>query len=274
MKPELSIIIASFNTEKLTKGCIESILNNDSGLRYEILVVDNGSKDGSVKMLEEFSSKLSNFTLIRNKQNLGFSVANNQAIKKAKADLLLLLNSDTVVKKDTLREISSFAKETADAGVVGAKLINADGSVQSSCMNFPTITNAIKQYFFGQKNLFDKFAPRENMPVEVDAVVGAAFLITPQARKKVGLFDERYFMYFEDIDYCRRVKRSGLKVYYVPSAEVIHYHGASGKNLAYKNNQWRRLIPSSKVYHGVIGHSVLNLILWLGQKWQKISIRK
>ncbi len=201
MKPELSIIIVSFNTEKLTKDCIESIINNTHSLSYEILVVDNDSKDGSVKMLEEYASKLSNFKLIKNKENLGFSKANNQAAKKARGKYLLLLNSDTVVRQNSLAKLVDFAKVTSDAGVVGAKLLNGDGSIQPSCVNFPTIGNAIREYFFGRKGLFDKFAPKGEPSVKVDAVVGAAFLITPQARKKVGLLDERYFFYFEDIDY-------------------------------------------------------------------------
>jgi len=270
MKPTLSIIIVSYNTEKLTRDCIESILKNSSGVNYEILVVDNDSKDNSVKMLRGYQSSPLNFKLLENRENLGFAKANNQAAKKAKGEYLLLLNSDTVVKKDSLKKIIDFAKETTDAGVVGAKLLNEDGSIQPSCVNFPTIRNAIREYFIGQKGFFDKFAPEGRQPVEVNAVVGAAFLITPRARMKVGLLDERYFFYFEDIDYCRRIWKAGLKVYYLPSSEVVHYHGASGKSLADERNQWRRLIPSSKIYHGVIGHYVLNFVLWFGQKWQKI----
>lgn len=270
MKPTLSIIIVSYNTEKLTRDCIESVLKNSSGVNYEIIVVDNDSKDDSVKMLRGYQSTLTNFKLLENQENLGFAKANNQAAKKAKGDYLLLLNSDTVVKKDSLKKIVDFAKVNTGVGVAGAKLLNADDSIQPSCVNFPTIGNAIKEYFLGQKGLFDKFAPKGKLPVEVDAVVGAAFLITPQARKRVGLLDERYFFYFEDIDYCRKIWKVGLKVYYLPFAEIVHYHGASGKRLATQENQWRRLIPSSKIYHGVLGHYVLNFVLWLGQKWQKI----
>lgn len=270
MKPILSIIIVSFNTEKLTRGCVESILKNSSGGNYETIVVDNDSKDGSVEMLRKYKSELSNFRLIENSENLGFSKASNQATRLARGKYILLLNSDTLVKKNSLENLVDFAEETKDCGVVGARLLNVDGSIQLSCLKFPTIVSAIKEYFLGRKGLLDKFAPSGNKPAEVNAVVGAAFLITPRAIKKVGLLDERYFFYFEDIDYCKRVWKAGLKVYYLPDSEIIHHHGASGKNLADEKNQWRRLIPSSKIYHGVVGHYVLNFVLWLGQKWQKL----
>ena len=98
----------------------------------------------------------------------------------------------------------------------------------------------------------------------------AAFLITPQAKKKVGLLDERYFMFFEDHDYCKRVGEAGLKIFYYPKALVVHHHGESGKMLADEDNQWRRLIPSSKIYHGALKHYLLNFIIWSSQKWQRL----
>jgi hypothetical protein len=139
-----------------------------------------------------------------------------------------------------------------------------------SCYNFPTITNAVKEYWFGKKGLFEKFAPKGEKAVTVDSVVGASFLITPEAKKRVGILDERYFAYFEDIDYCRQTWKKGLKVYYLPSSVITHYHGATFKKLANEKERWKKLIPSSKIYHGVVKHYILNTILWTGQKWQKI----
>ena len=98
----------------------------------------------------------------------------------------------------------------------------------------------------------------------------AAFLITPKALNKVGLLDERYFMYFEDIDYCRRIARAGLKIYYLPEAEVYHVHGASGKGLVDDKNQWKRLIPSSKIYHGLLRHYLISFIIASSQKWREL----
>lgn len=265
---EVSVVIVNYNTKKLTLDCIESV--RQEGPACEIIVVDNGSKDGSVEEFRKLQKKDSSLVLIENRDNLGFAKANNQGIKVTKGKYILLLNSDTKVKKGAIEKLVKFAEKTPDAGVLSARLLNSDGSLQPSCLFFPTIKNAILAYWFGKKGLFDKFAPKGKEPVEVEASVAAAFLITPKTYKEVGLLDERYFFYFEDIDYCRRVWSKGLKVYYLPEAEVIHYHGASGRHLAEEKNQWRRLIPSSKIYHGLSKHYLLTLILWMGQKWERL----
>jgi len=267
---KLSIVIVNLNTVDLTKGCIESIYKHEINYPFEVLVTDNGSNDGSVEMLKSFDKKYKNFTAIFNKTNTGYAKANNQGIKKAKGEYILLLNNDTIVYKNSLNNLLDFAINTPDAGVVGSKLLNIDGSLQMSCFNFPTIGNAIKEYFLGQKGLFDKFAPKTKKPTTVDSVVGAVFLITPKAKEKVGILDERYFAYFEDIDYCRQVWRKGLKVYYLPSSIITHYHGATFKKLADESQRWKKLIPSSKVYHGFVKHYLINAIIWSGQKWQKL----
>lgn len=270
MKPTLSIIIVSYNTQKLTLDAISSVYQEGSNFSKQIIVEDNNSQDGSVEALRHLANEHENFLLIENKENLGFAKANNQGIKKAEGEYILLLNSDTVVKKGALGKLMNFAQETPDAGVVGARLLNKDGSIQEGCYHFPTIGRAISEYWLGKKGHFDKFAPKGDSPVTVDALVGAAFLITPQALKKVGTLDERYFFYFEDIDYCRRVWKAGLKVYYYPGSLIVHLLGASGKKIADPANQWKRLIPSSKIYHGTIKHYLLTIILWLGQKWERL----
>ena len=268
---KISVIIVNYNTKDLTKACIESVMNEGSKLDFEVIVVDNNSKDGSVTELKKLWRKYKNLKLIENKENSGFSKANNQGAREASGEYILLLNSDTVVKRYSFKKFIAFAEKKENAGVVGARLLNSDGSLQASCFYFPTIKNAIREYWLGQKGLFDKYAPKGNKPVEVEALVGAAFLITPKALQEVGLLDERYFMYFEDVDYCRRVWEKGLKVYYLPEVRVLHYHGVSGKKLADAANQWRRLIPSSKIYHGVFYHTLLSLVLKLGQKWKALK---
>lgn len=268
---DLSVIIVNFNTKDLVIDCYESIKNEGSKINCEIIVVDNGSADGSVEAFKKLEKENKNFHLISNSGNLGYAKANNQGVKISRGKYLLLLNSDTLVKKNSLGNLVEFAQKHPDAGVVGSKLFNADGSLQSSCFHFPTIKNAILEYWFNKKGLLEKFAPRGNLPTEVDAVVGAVFLITPVARKKVGLLDERYWAYFEDIDYCRQTWKQGLKVYYLPTSEIIHYHGVSFKKATPDDEtRWKRLIPSSKIYHGVFKHYLLNTIIWVGQKWQKL----
>lgn len=272
-KITLSIIIVNTNTRDLTIGCLRSIEKEAGNISIEVLLTDNGSTDGSVEAFQKLSKEefwKDKFTLILNDNNAGYAKANNQGVRKAKGKYILLLNNDTIVHKDSLQNLVKFAENTPDAGVIGSRLLNIDGSLQMSCFNFPTIKNAILEYYLGKKGLFNKFAPNGDKPSTVDAVVGASFLITPIAVKKVGILDERYWAYFEDIDYCRQCWKQGLKVYYLPSSVITHYHGATFKKMANEAERWKRLIPSSKIYHGLINHYVINAILWSGQKWQKL----
>src|SRR3989344_1425669 len=263
---DISIIIVNFNTKDLVLECVSSIIKSKPKVSFEIIIIDNGSDGGNRIEIQK-----SKYKLIMNKDNLGFARAVNQGIKKKVGKNILLLNSDTVIKKETLDRLVNFASNIKDVGVVGARLLNIDGSTQPSCFRLPTLWRTVAQYWFGDKGLLDKYYPYGINPVQVEAVVGGAFLITPEALKKVGLLDERYFMYFEDLDYCCRVRNAELKVYYLPMAEIVHYHGASGKALVSETNQWRRLIPSSIIYHGLLKHYIIFFITWTGQKWQKLS---
>ena len=290
---DISIIIVNYNTPKLLEDCLRSIKSSKIKSKYEIVVVDNGSQKESVEIIKQLNRQKLIDKVILNKDNLGFSKANNKGVMVSRGKYKLLLNSDTIVKKDSIDELINFAENTKNCGVVGSRLLNIDGTIQPSCFNFPTIWRAIKQYWLKQGNELDKFAPSFSHPrgvtkididnmsltpevregIEVDAVVGASFLITPTAIKKVGLLDERYFMYFEDLDYCRSVWSVGLKVFYLPSSVVTHLHGQSGMGLKGEKDQWKRLIPSSKLYHGVIRHTIIGVILWIGQKTGQLSLK-
>tara|TARA_Y100000310_G_C20622784_1_gene784255 strand:- start:717 stop:1532 length:816 start_codon:yes stop_codon:yes gene_type:complete len=261
----LSVVIVNFNTGKYLFECLESIkktTNDLSDPKIQVVVVDNASTDGSAK----------NIKAIKNKENIGFARAVNQGLKKARGEYVLLLNPDTKVKPKALKNILEFAQRHAEAGVIGAQLLNSDGSMQKSVMPFPTVQRAIAEFWLGRK-VYSKYAPPGDLPVEVDAVVGAAFLITPTARQKIGGFDEHYFMYFEDLDYCRRAKDSGLKIYYLPTSQIIHHHGVSGQGTVTEKDQWRRLVPSSKIYHGLIWHHLINFVLWSGQVWSRRKVK-
>lgn len=260
---KLSIIIASYNTFNLTKKCIESILKNKPSFKFEIIVVDDGSTDDSASKLRKHFKGIKNVIVIENLKNSGYVRTNNRGLIKSKGEYKLLLNSDTVVHQAALDQLVEFASKTADAGVVGSKLLNSDKSVQKSCYHFPTIFNVIN---------YQNYAPATNEAVAVDAVVGASFLITPKAYKLVGGLNPKYVSYFEDLDYCREVYRKGLKVYYLPSSIVTHYHGQTFKKLSDKDNQWKKLIPSSIAYHGYIKHYILFIISWLYQKMKKLTI--
>lgn len=267
MSMDLSIIIVNYNTKDLTLACVDSILKCNPKLTYEIILVDNGSTDGSAELFHKIQGN--KLRVILHQKNLGFSKANNSGIKKALGQYILLLNSDTEIKRGTLEALVEFAKHTPSVGIVAPRLLNSDGSLQASAFRLPTPKLAFQEYWLGKK-VYEKYVPRVIKPIEVEAVVAAAILITPQAINRAGLLDERYFMYFEDLDYCRKVRAVGLKIYYLPEVEVIHHHGASGKSLATQGDQWKRLIPSSKLYHGTFKHYLINGIIWSGQKLHRI----
>ena len=271
----LSIIIVNWNTAKLLRDCLDS-LKLDPPIRrmkleIEVIVVDNGSTDGSIDEMQSFKTSEKqniNLKIIKNKGNLGFSKAVNQGIKESTGEVVLLLNSDTIVKKGALKELLDF-EEKVGSVVVGARMLNPDGTVQGSCFYFPTVKRAILEYWLKKKNYFSKYSPAGLDSVEVEAVSGGAMLISRVLIDKIGMLDERYFMYFEDLDFCRRVRKAGYKIYYLPTAEIIHEHGASGKTLVDPADQWKRLIPSSKIYHGWLKHYLISFILWSGQKCLK-----
>lgn len=263
MKPVLSIIIVNFNTQDLIKKCLESL---KLSFNYEIIVVDNGSTDDSIQLIK--SLKLKNLKVIANQTNLGFAKAVNQGLKKSQGEYLLLLNSDVVVKSESIEKIINFAKKHVKTGVIGGRLLNSDGSLQGSCFYLPTLSRIIKEFWFKGSSFLSKYAPSGKNPVEVEAVVGAVFLIPRKVLQKVGFFDERYFMYFEDLDYCRRVQKNGFKVYYLPEAEFIHLHGASGKGISEKTQKW--LVESSQIYYGKIKFFLINFVIKSGQKCRKI----
>jgi len=168
--PEVSIIIVSYNTKNLTLSCISSVVKEGSKLSKEIIIVDNGSRDGSLESIAAIDTKKSEIPirLIKNDENLGFSKANNQGIKIAKGKYILLLNSDTQVEKRAIIELIEFAEKNPEAGVVGPKLLNPDRTVQPSVFNLPTVSRAIQQYWLAKKRILDKYFPAGSEPVEVE----------------------------------------------------------------------------------------------------------
>jgi GT2 family glycosyltransferase len=268
---DISIIFVNFNTKEAVYEAVKSCLEEGSKIKKEIIIIDNGSADGSYEYLTEKFKNNRIVILIHNKENLGFSKAVNSGLKRSKGEYKYLLNSDTKVTTHAFTKIIEFSKTDKKIGVIGTKLILPDGSTQKSCFNLPSVINAISEYWFGKRGSFTPFY--KNSASIVDAVVGASFAITPEAYNNIGLFDERYFMYYEDLDYCRRIKKAGFKVMYYPEVSVFHHHGLSGETIADNANQWRRLVLSSKIYHGVLIHSLITFVLWSGKKWRSIMER-
>lgn len=220
MTPDLSIIIVNWNTCQLLADCLSSIAQTAGNLNLEIIVVDNGSTDGSQLTLKQ---QFPQVHLVENNQNLGFAKANNQALTLSRGRYALLLNSDTIVLPGALADLVRFADTHSDAGIIGCKLLNADGSLQESWASFPTLWSEILGRNFRRRRLVDE----TSSVYEVDWVGGACMLARPEAMREVGFLDESYFMYSEETDWCFRMQRHGWKVYYLAGSNIIHLGGGS-----------------------------------------------
>jgi hypothetical protein len=232
---DLSIIIVNYNTKNLLAASLQSIYSKKHKIEFETFVVDNGSTDGSVETIKVLYPQI---IFLPQNENLGFAKANNIAIKQAKGRYILLLNPDTVVLNDCLDLMIDFMDQNPDVGAAGCKVVLPDGSLDLACKrSFPTPENSFyhvlglaklfpKSRRFGQYNLtyLD-----ENETHEVDCLVGAFMMVRREVIEQIGLLDEKYFMYGEDIDWCYRIKNAGWKIVYYPRAQIIHYKGASSK---------------------------------------------
>lgn len=263
---KLSIIIVTWNTASTTIKCIQSIKKHLVGFNYEIIVVDNASTDDTVSKL----NKESGVVVVKNKSNIGFGIGNNIGARIAKGEFLLFLNSDMEIIDDKLIEMLKYISTNSDIGIIAPKFLNIELTEQGSVFPPQSLYNAFKEFWLGQR-AYSKYVPQSNQPIEVFSVSGGAIMIKRSLFEKAGCWDKRYFMYFEDLELCRQIRKLGFKIFYYPECRVVHRHGISGKLLSDSSNQWRRLIPSSKIFHGVIKHYLLFLITWSGQKWQKIS---
>ncbi len=231
----LSIIIVNYNVKEFLMNLLHSLEVAAADFSSEIIVVDNASTDGSV---EEIKQKFPGINLIANKKNIGFGPANNQALKIAGGKFILLINPDTIVKEDTLTKLFDFFDSHPDAGLIGCKVLNPDGTLQLACRrSFPKPWTAFTK-IIGLSSLFPKsklFARYnltyldENQLNEVDAISGSFMLMKREVYDKIGGFDPKFFMYGEDLDFCYRTQKAGFKVYYVPTTEIIHYKGESTK---------------------------------------------
>ena len=226
---DISIIILNYKTSGLVKQSLKKLYNMDVSFSYEIIVVDNNSNDGCIQMINDHFPKV---TGISNSKNLGFGAGNNVAIKQAKGEYILILNPDVAVIPEEITKLYKFLTGRSDIALVGPRLLNPDGSIQSSSFRFPSTLmpiysrTALKRISLFKKKL-DSYRMEDfdhNSTSPVHWLVGGCLLFKKSVFIKIGMFDERYFMYYEDIDLCRRLWERGFKVYYYPGAEMVHYH--------------------------------------------------
>lgn len=217
---DLSVVIVNWNTSELLIQCLESIFNAESSLTFEVVVVDNGSTDNSVQIT---SGHFPQVRIIANDRNLGFAMANNQGIRAGSARYHLILNSDTIVRPKSLDMLVQYADEHVEAGMVGPKLLNMDGTLQESWAEFPSFWSEITgKPIRNRRPIGDPcFA------YDVDSILGACMLVRKEVVRSIGVLDEAYFMYSEEIDWCFRIKRGGWQIHYYPASEIFHIGGAS-----------------------------------------------
>ncbi|MDO8619192.1 MAG: glycosyltransferase family 2 protein [Candidatus Daviesbacteria bacterium] len=248
---KLSIITVTFNNERNIDKYLEALLKNLPE-NTEVIIADNNSSDKTVERIKNYPS----IKLLENNQNLGFAKANNIAVKKSQGEYLFFLNPDTQVLDDAINKLLNFADENEAVGIIAPKLVQLDKKVQPTVRKLPTILGAIKEYYFGIKNSYEAYVPNEETPVVVESVVGGAILIKRGVFEKVGKFNEKYFLYYEDLELCKQVLQKGYKIFYFPQAVIIHEVGGS---ISEQKNTW--IVDAAKIYHGVVAYFFLYWIL-------------
>ena len=230
---DLSIIIVSYNTKELLVDCLKSIQKAFQFISAEVFVVDNNSSDRTVSLIKK---KFPKIKLIANKQNLGFSKANNQAIREAQGKYILILNPDTRLMSDTIIKMIDFMQDNPQVAVSTCKVELPNGQLDRDCRrHFPTPWRAFCHFaglskIFATSQILDQYyygyLPDDHQH-EIDSCAGAFMMVRKSAIAEVGLFDEDFFFYGEDLDWCYRFKEAGFKIVYTPITKIIHYKGAA-----------------------------------------------
>jgi N-acetylglucosaminyl-diphospho-decaprenol L-rhamnosyltransferase len=273
----LSVVIVSWNVRDLLEQALSSLYAQAAGIRgLEVIVVDNASHDGSAQMV---ALSFPQVHLIANRENRGFTGGNNQGIIHASGDHILLLNSDTQLLPGALVVLMAYLDEHPGVAMVGPRLLNADGSTQSSRRRFPTLPILFLESTWLQpllpghalRRFFVQDQP-DDVTQEVDWITGAAMMVRRGVTEEVGLLDEGYFMYSEELDWCRRIRAAGWKIVYVPSAEIIHYGGKSSEQVVPARHIY---FQSSKIrytrkYHGILVSELLRVWLLAQYLWQMV----
>lgn len=232
---DLSVIIVSWNAKEFLSKCLQSLIVEIDEHNWEVIVVDNASSDGSQELVR---NKFPHVQLICNDNNLGFARANNIGIRQSRGEYLFLINSDVIVLKNCFRQMVAYMLENPNVGLLGPKILNADGSLQRSCFGLPTVWNTFCRAL-ALDNIFPKvkmFCGREmsfwahDKIRNVEMLNGCFWMVRRKALETVGLLDENFFMYGEDADWCKRFGMEGWGVVFFPDAEAIHYGGASSAN--------------------------------------------
>ncbi len=249
-RPLLSILIVNWNSKNYVRKCLTSLRANCGGLSHEVIVVDGASFDGCGEMV---ASEFPEIRFIQATENIGFGRANNLAFEHSRGEYILLLNPDTEVIGNAIQTLLSEAQRLPDLGLAGARLLNSDGSLQRSCMAFPSILTDVFGLEWLRRSLpswdvwgIHEMTVADKSPVIVEVMIGACVLTTRAFFERIGRFSPEYFMYSEDVDLCLKSVQAGRRNYYVPTARIIH-HGGGGTqdagsrfaNVMQRESRWR-----------------------------------
>jgi len=255
---DISIIVVSNNHQSFLPRYLSSVYKNQGNLGLEIFVVDNASKDTTSSYVK---TKFPHVMLIQRTKKYGFAANNNVAIKQARGTYILLLNPDTEIQPHALRKLFNTMEENPTVGVCGPKLLFPDKTIQYSCRKFPTIMSFLVRrtplrLLIKQNNVNDKHLLKHinhSKIQQVDWLLGACLCIRKKVVDSVGLLDERFFLYGEDIDYCLRAWHAGWKVWYVPTAHIIHHHQAQSDKRLFSMYSWHHMqsVVRFALKHGI-----------------------
>lgn len=266
---DLSVIIVNYQTFELTKNTINSILDYDYPFSIEILVVDNASEDDSLARLKDYFNDKVKF--IASKQNNGFAAGNNQALRKASGKYQLLLNSDTIVWQNTLINIYDYMENNPDVGACGCRVLLENGELDKACKrSFPNVKNSFFRLFHIPTKSKDDNYNLTDLPddeiYEIDCLTGAFMFMRKEALDMVGLLDETFFMYGEDIDLCYRIKQAGWKIVYYGKSNITHFKGASSKKQKSKliYEFYHAMYIYYKKHHANESFFIVNWVVYFG----------
>jgi GT2 family glycosyltransferase len=282
---DVSVIIVSFNTREVLRKCLQHLRISVEGVSAEVIVIDNNSRDGSADLVElEFPE----VQLIRSRENLGFAAANNLAIRNARGQYVVLLNSDAFVSRDGIRLAFSYMQADPGIGLGGARLVGVDGSWQPSARQFPSLLNDLliltgladrfpKSHFLGRA---DRSWADPELPTDADWVPGAFAIVRKEVVGAAGYFDESFFLYYEEVDLCRRIRKAGYRVRYFPDVVVVHLGGESSKKqegfgLSAAGKQvtlWR--FRSHFLYYRKHHGAGARLAMWTELNWHRLRLAR
>lgn len=270
----LDVLVVNYNTAKLLQPMFDALRQSNSADLTRYLVVDNASADNSLERLESVCPEA---LLLANENNVGFGRANNQLVEHLQGKYALLINTDAFVAADTLKKTLDYMEAHPDCGVLGVRLVGREGDLQPSCRYFPTPLNVflsrtgLERFFPVVKRVDDMDWDHASVR-ECDWVPGCYYLIRREVIDQIGLFDPRYFLYYEEVDHCKRVKQAGWKVVYYPDTTVVHIGGESAKTVVELNSVSRQIpkmqIESELLYfrkhHGLPGLALHMFLVCLG----------